>query len=277
MNIRNIIGKLFLYIVLISFSLMFLFPLYWMLSTSLKGITEASQIPPTWYPHTIRWMNYYDVMQAIPILKYTLNSLFLCAACVIGTTFSSALVAYGFSRFQWPGREKLFLITLATMMVPFPVLMVPLYAEFNAFGWIGTNLPLWVPAFFGSAYNIFLLRQFFMSIPKELSEAAIIDGCGDWRIFWQLILPLSRPALLVVALFCFMGVWNDFLGPLIYLMDPNQFTLALGLQQFQNKHGGTDITIVMAASSLMVIPVIIMFFFAQKSFIEGISLTGMKL
>lgn len=277
LNVKEFLCKAAFYGVLLLFSFLFLFPLYWLLVTSVKSITEASMIPATWYPHKIQWENYINVTKTVPIMKYAANSLFLCFACVIGTTLSCSLAAYGFARIQWPGRDKFFIATLATMMIPFPVMMVPLYAEFKAFGWIGTNLPLWVPCFFAGAYNIFLLRQFFMSIPKELSEAAIIDGCTDWRIYWQLIIPLARPALMVVALFTFMGVWNDFLGPLIYLMDPEQFTLALGLQQFQNKHGGTDITLVMAASAMMVIPIIVLFFFTQKTFIEGISLSGMKL
>ncbi|MDD4278772.1 carbohydrate ABC transporter permease [Candidatus Sumerlaeota bacterium] len=276
-KVSDFIAKIPLYILLLAFSAIFLFPLYWMICTSLKDIVEANMAPPTWFPHELHWKNYWDVTQTIPFWRYTANTLFLCFASVIGTTISCAMAAYGFSRFAWPGREKFFLLTLATMMIPFPVMMVPLYAEFKAFGWIGTNLPLWVPAFFGSAYNIFLLRQFFLSIPKELSEAAIIDGCSEWGIFWKIIIPLAHPALMVVGLFCFMAVWNDFLGPLIYLMDPEQFTLALGLQQFQNKHGGTDVTLLMSAATLMILPIIILFFFTQKSFIEGISLTGMKL
>ncbi len=277
LTIKNILGKTVLYLILIMFSILFLFPFYWMICTSLKGLVEANLAPPTWFPHKIHWDNYLTVTKVIPFMRYTLNTLFLCIATILGTTLSSALAAYGFSRFRWPGRDKLFIITLGTMMIPFPVMMVPLYAEFKSFGMIGTNLPLWVPAFFGSAYNIFLMRQFFMSIPKELSEAAIIDGCNEWRIFWTIVMPLSRAVLMVVALFCFMAVWNDFLGPLIYLMDPDQFTLALGLQQFQNKHGGTDITLLMAAATLMLLPVIVLFFFTQRSFIEGINLTGMKL
>jgi len=273
----RIAGRMALYAVLLFFSALFILPLLWMISTSLKEVTEAMRYPPTWFPERVRWQNYREVTRAIPFWAYAANTLTLCALNVAGTVLSSACVAYGFSRIKWPGRDRYFALTLATMMIPFPVLMVPLYALFKSLGWIGTFMPLWVPSFFGAAYNIFLLRQFFMTIPRDLSEAAIVDGCGEFRIFWQMVLPLARPALMVVGLFCFMGVWNDFLGPLIYLTDARQFTLALGLQQFQNRHGGTDISLVMAAATLMVTPIIVLFFFTQKTFIEGISLTGLKL
>jgi multiple sugar transport system permease protein len=162
------------------------------------------------------------------------------------------------------------------MMIPGAVLMVPLYSMFRSLGWIGTMLPLWVPAFFASAYNIFLLRQFFLGIPRSLTEAAQIDGCSEWQIFWRIVLPLSRPAIVIVALFSFMYVWNDFMGPLIYLTDERQFTLALGLQAFQSRLGGTEINLLMAAAALVMLPVLIVFFFAQRYIIEGISMSGSK-
>jgi len=190
--------------------------------------------------------------------------------------FSSALAAYGFARIPWRGRNKVFVIALATMMIPFPVVMVPIYCLFRWVGWIGTLRPLWVGSFVAGAFNVFLLRQFFMTIPKDLSDAARIDGCSEWRIFWQIILPLCRPALMVVGLFQFMGTWNDFLGPLIYLTNQKDFTLALGLQFYQSQQGGTEWHYLMAASTLVVLPIIILFFFTQKTFIEGISMTGIK-
>ncbi len=162
------------------------------------------------------------------------------------------------------------------MMIPFPVVMVPIYCMFRWLGWIGTLRPLWVGSFFAGAFNVFLLRQFFMTIPKDLSDAARVDGCSEFRIFWQIMLPLCRPALMVVGLFQFMGTWNDFLGPLIYLTDQRDFTLALGLQFFQSQHGGTEWHYLMAAGTLVALPIIILFFFMQKSFIEGISMTGLK-
>ena len=207
---------------------------------------------------------------------YLKNTLILCILTVIGTVLSSALAAYGFARIPWRGRNKFFVLALATMMIPFPVVMVPVYSMFRAAGWIGSLKPLWVGSFCAGAFNVFLLRQFFMTIPKDLSDAARIDGCSEFRIFWQIILPLCRPALMVVGLFQFMGTWNDFLGPLIYLTNQKDFTLALGLQFYQSQQGGTEWHYLMAASTLVVLPIIVLFFFTQKTFIEGISMTGLK-
>ena len=224
-----------------------------------------------------RWENFglaIRAMQHFP--RYLANTLLLCLLTVVGTVLSSALAAYGFARIEWRGRNTLFVLALATMMVPFPVVMVPVYCLFRWLGWIGTLKPLWVGSFFAGAFNVFLLRQFFMTLPRDLSEAARIDGCSEWRIFWQIVLPLSRPALMVVGLFQFMGTWNDFLGPLIYLTNQKDYTLALGLQFFQSQHGGTEWHYLMAASTLVALPIIVLFFFTQKSFIEGISMTGIK-
>jgi multiple sugar transport system permease protein len=224
-----------------------------------------------------RWENFALAIRAMKYFpRYLGNTLLLCFLTVLGTVLSSALAAYGFARIQWRGRDTLFLLALATMMVPFPVVMVPIYNLFRALGWIGTFKPLWVGSFCAGAFNVFLLRQFFLTIPRDLSEAARIDGCSEWRIFWQIVLPLSRPALTVVGLFQFMGTWNDFLGPLIYLTKQEDFTLALGLQFFQSQHGGTEWHYLMAASTLIALPIVILFFFTQKTFIEGISMTGIK-
>jgi len=221
------------------------------------------------------WTHKGDRTKTITFLTYLSNTLLVALLSVIGTLTSSSLVAYGLSRIQWKGRATLFSITLATMMVPFPVLMVPLYGVFRSLGWIGTLLPLWVPTFFGGAFNIFLLRQFFLTIPNELSDAARIDGCSEFEIFWRIILPLSRPALSVVALFTFLNAWNEFLAPLLFLTEPETFTMALGLQQYQSQFAGSEWHLLMAASALRVMPIIALFFFAQKSFIQGISTTGM--
>ncbi|HSI73793.1 MAG TPA: carbohydrate ABC transporter permease, partial [Fimbriimonas sp.] len=212
----------------------------------------------------------------IPFLVYGVNTIVLCILVVSGVVVSNSLVAYSFARLRWKGRDFMFAVTLATMMVPFPVLMVPTFALFRELDWIGTFRPLWVPAWFAGAFNIFLLRQFFRGIPFELSEAAKIDGASEWAIFRQVILPLSKPALAVVALFAFMGTWNDFLGPLIYLLDQKTFTLALGLQFFQSQHGGTPWNLLMAASTIVILPIIILFFFTQRLFIQGIAITGLK-
>jgi multiple sugar transport system permease protein len=224
----------------------------------------------------LRWENYPRAVAAMRHFpRYLANTLILCALNVIGTVLSSSIVAYGFSRLEWRGRDALFGLLLATMMIPFPVTMVPLFGLFRSLGWIGTLKPLWVGSFCANAFNVFLLRQFFRTLPKELSEAARIDGCGEFRIFWQIVLPLCRPALIVVALFTFMGTWNDFLGPLIYLTDERDYTLALGLRSMQT-FGGVEWNYLMAASTLMILPVVALFFLAQRSFIEGIALTGTK-
>lgn len=224
-----------------------------------------------------RWENFLLSISAMKHFGlYLRNTLVLCLLTVIGTVSSSALAAYGFSRIDWRGRDKVFLLALATMMIPFPVVMVPLYGLFKGLGWIGTLRPLWVGSFFAGAFNVFLLRQFFRTIPKDLTEAARIDGCSEFRIFFQIILPLCRPALMVVGLFQFMATWNDFLAPLIFLTDQNDYTLALGLQFYQSQHGGTEWNYLMAASTLVALPIIVLFFFTQRSFIEGISMSGLK-
>jgi multiple sugar transport system permease protein len=263
--------------ILVVASVAFLAPFAWMVSTSLKPLNETMTLPPRWIPSVIQWHNYPDAIHAMRYFwRYAGNSLFLCLMTVIGTVTSSALAAYGFSRIEWKGRDTVFLILLATMMIPFPVIMVPIYSLFKNLGWIGTFKPLWVPSFFAGAFNVFLLRQFFLTLPKDISEAARIDGCSEFQIFLRVILPLSKSALLVVAIFQFMATWNDFLGPLIFLTEQKDFTLALGLQSFQSQAGGTAWHQLMAASTLVVLPVVVLFFLAQRTFIEGIAATGGK-
>ena len=275
-NWLEVLRKVGLYGTLMVFSIIFFFPFFWMVSTALKELPQIMKAPPEWIPNPVQWGNIVECTEAIPFWLYAGNTLLICGLNVVGTVFSCSLAAYGFARLKWRGRDQLFVVTLATMMIPFPILMVPLYKIFRTLGWIGTMNPLWVPAFFGSAYNIFLLRQFFLTIPQDLSDAAEIDGCSHFRIYSQIILPLARPALLVVGLFTFMYHWNDFLAPLIFLTNSEQFTLALGLQAFQSKLGGTNMNLLMAASTLMILPIIVLFFFTQKTFIEGISMTGLK-
>ena len=269
--------KIAVFTALLASAAAFLAPMLWMLSTSLKPLNETMTLPPVWIPSEIQWRNYPDAIAAMGhFWRYAGNSLFLAIVTMIGTVTSSALAAYGFSRVEWKGRDKVFVILLATMMIPFPVVMVPLYGLFKSLGWIGTFKPLWVPAFLAGAFSVFLLRQFFLTLPKDMAEAARIDGCNEFQIFWHIILPLSKPALLVVAIFQFMATWNDFLGPLIYLTEQKDFTLALGLQSFQSQQGGTAWHQLMAASTLVVLPVIVLFFFTQRTFIEGIAATGSK-
>lgn len=241
-------------------------------------------VAPTAIETTIRprWENYPAALNRlggtdrVSFWRFLGNTLVVCVLGVVGTVFSNAIVAYGFARLRWKGRDAFFALTLATMMVPFPVLMVPLYGVFRSLGLIGSLVPLWLPAFFGSAFNIFLMRQFFRSIPEELSEAARIDGCSEWRIFWRIILPLSKPVLITAGVFHFLYAWNDFLGPLLYLTRTEDYTLAIALQSFQSQAGGVQWHYLMAASTVIILPVIVLFFFAQKTFVQGIATTGSK-
>ena len=289
-------------LILAVVGLSFLMPLVWMISTSLKPQEEVTTAGFKLLPHdaartpSYAYENYYAgrpkivdrsgiertgyegvlTSENVHFVLYLRNTLIVVLLSVIGMVLSSAICAYGFAKVDWPGRGAFFAVMLATMMIPFPAIMVPTYFLFKYLGWIGTLRPLWVPACFGAAFNIFLLRQFFLQIPQELSEAARLDGLGHWGIFWRIILPLSRPALAVVALFHAMYVWNDFLGPLIYLNHQDLFTLALGLQFYQAQHGGTPWNLLMAACTLVTAPLLVLFVLSQRTFIEGITTTGMK-
>ncbi|NPV79437.1 MAG: carbohydrate ABC transporter permease [Firmicutes bacterium] len=272
---RRRLSKVLAHIVLIGIGIFFFAPFLWMISTSLKPDYQIFRFPPEWIPKPPVWSNYPKALTMIPFLLYLKNTLTICLFVLIGNLISSSLVAYGFSRINWWGRDALFMIMLSTLMLPYQTTMIPLYITFRKIGWIGTFYPLIVPAFFGSAFSIFLLRQFFLTIPWELSDAARIDGCNEWSIFRKILLPLAKPALATVGLFTFLGSWNDFMGPLIYLTDESMYTLAVGLQQFQGRYD-TPWSLVMAVASVMVIPTVILFFFAQRTFIQGITLTGMK-
>ncbi len=289
MPVKTTLGRGVAYALLLALSVVFVFPLVWMVSTSLKPIEQTMAMPPTWVPRGAdgslqpRWENYRAALATmggkdgrVTFWTFLGNTLLVCGLGVVGAVLSNAVIAYGLAKIRWRGREALFAVTLATMMVPFPVLMVPLYEVFKSLGWIGTLKPLWVPSFFGGAFNIFLMRQFFRTIPEELSEAARIDGCSEWQIFWRIILPLSKPVLAVVALFHFLWAWNDFLGPLLFLTRTETFTLALALQNYQSQAGGVQWNHLMAASTVMVVPVIVLFFLTQKTFIKGIATTGLK-
>lgn len=276
-------GAWLIHALLLTLSALFLMPLLWMISTSLKDINQAVADPPVWIPDPVVWQNYPEAVAFeseklgyIPFLVYARNTLLICVLTVAGSLVANSLVAYSFAKLRWKGRDVFFAATLGTMMIPFPVVMVPTFGLFRALDWIGTFRPLWVPAWFGTAFSIFLLRQFFRTIPEELSEAARLDGGSEWHIYSRVVMPLSKPALAVVALFTFMASWNDFLGPLIYLQDQQTFTLSLGLQFYQSQHGGTHWNLLMAASTLVVAPVILLFFFTQKQFIQGIASTGLK-
>lgn len=260
---------------LIGIGLLFASPFYWLVSTALKTDDQLFRIPPVWIPRPAVWANFPKALSYIPFARYTLNTLTICLLNVGGTVLSCSLVAYSLAKVRWRGRNWIFYSLIATMILPGQVTMIPTFTIFRWLHWIGTPLPLVVPSFFGSAFNIFLLRQFFLTIPAELSDAARIDGCSDWSIFWRIILPLSRPGLATVGLFTFISHWNDFLGPLLYLNDERTYTLSMGLQRFVSQHGA-EWSLLMAAATVMTLPIIVIFFFAQRTFIQGISTTGIK-
>lgn len=354
MKKRSLLGLFLIYGLLIGGSVIFMAPLAWLISTSLKPLEQTMTVPVIWLPRayyaiidgrkmevtrdaevspgrwrvtefspqTVRthelasaivpaseieakirpvWSNYPKALETMGGKNYDVgedevpeqnfahnedadvsfgtflgNTLVVCLLSVVGTVLSNALVAYSFARLKWPGRDWFFAATLATMMIPGPVLMVPLYGIFRSLGWIGTLQPLWVPSFFAGAFNIFLMRQFFLTIPEELTDAARIDGCSEWMIFWRIVLPLSKPVLAVVALFTFLGGWNDFMGPLLYLTRKHTFTLALALQSYSSRHNGVQWNYLMAASAVVILPIIVLFFLTQKTFIRGIVTTGIK-
>lgn len=263
--------------VLVLLGVLFLIPFFWMLSTSLKPLPQILTWPPEWIPQPFTWANYPDALQYFPFLRYLGNTLYYGFATVIGVLISSSLVAYGFARLKWAGRGILFMVMISTLMLPFQVLMIPLFILFKHLGWTGTYKPLIIPTFFGSSvFSTFLLRQFFMTIPETLSEAARIDGAGEWTIYSRIVLPLAKPALATVALFQFLYAWNDFLGPLIYLDNQRLYPLSLGLDAFMTSYGLTQWGYLMAAATVATLPMVFLFFLAQRTFIEGITVTGIK-
>jgi len=255
----------------------FLLPLVWMISTSLKPKDQIFTYPLVWLPDPPQWLNYGKALNnpSFKFLLFLQNSLYYAISSTIGVVISCALVAYAFARLRWWGRDFWFIITLSTMMIPYPVTLIPLFLIFKEMGWVGTFKPLIIPNFLGAPFFIFLLRQFFLTIPMDLSDAARIDGANDWNIFWRVILPLTRPALITVALFTFLNTWNGFLGPLIFLNDGEKYTLAVGLAAFRGQYR-TQWDLMMAASTVVTAPIVVLFFFAQRRFIQGITLTGMK-
>ena len=263
------------YALAILVAVLFLLPLFWMISSSLKPNYQVLEFPPRWLPNPVQWSNYPEALTYVPFGRYALNTLFIAVMVIIGHVLSCTVVAYAFARLRAPGKNILFLVLLATMMLPYPVTMIPVYIGFNTLGWINTFLPLIVPAFFGSPFYIFLLRQFFLTLPPELEDAARVDGANTLQIIWHVILPISVPALVTVAIFSFQAAWNDFLPPLIYLHDQSKYTISLGLNFFRSSY---DVrwAYLMAASLVTMLPVIIVFFLAQRQFIKGITVTGLK-
>lgn len=263
--------------ILVITAMMFLIPFLWLVITSLKPIEQVFTDPPIWIPDPIQWKNYVDAltMPAFPFLRLLKNTLFYVVTTTIGTVASSTIVAYAFARLRFKGRDVLFMITLATMMLPGIVTLIPTYVLFRKLEWVGSYAPLIIPAFFGSAFNIFLLRQFMTSIPFDLTDAAYVDGANDFVILWQIVVPLIKPALLVIAVFNIMWVWNDFFGPLIYLDENTEYPLMMGLYAFRTRNT-IQWNLLMACTLATCFPLIALFFVAQRYFIEGITLTGLK-
>lgn len=282
-KINSAILSVLKYIVLIVLAISFFFPLYWMIVSALKDDPQVYTIPPILFPNPMRWENFPNAWTAeLNFNQMTINTVFrYCLPVTFFTVLTSTIVAYGFSRIKWKGRNFLFYICMGTMMMPWQVTMVPLFIIYKELKWTNSYLPLVVPSLFGAAYFIFLLRQFMMTIPEELSDAARIDGANEVGILFRIILPLMTPALTVVALFRWLGAWNDFLGPLIYLNRADLYPLALGVNQLRVAVSSTGVRAnsypyLMAVSTIIAMPILILFFFAQRTFIEGISLTGIK-
>lgn len=282
-------------IILILMCAIFVLPFYWMLTQSLKSNAELVKYPPTWFVEDPQWSNYKEATEKIPFWRFARNTVFITAMCVIGSLLSNPIIAYGFSRLKWPGRDKVFMVVLATVFMPFPAILVAYVdtwtfiadftkRDFDLFGFtfntnigMGTFGPLIIPSFLGSAFFVFLLRQFMMQIPYDLSDAARIDGANEWQIFWSVIMPLTKPALGVIAILSGLAAWNDFLGPLIFLLKEKMYTLAIGLTFFQSQ-ADRDIkfNLMMAASVLVVLPVVALFLFFQRYFISGMTVGSIK-
>jgi len=262
----------------------FLIPFAFMISTSLKTKEELLHYPPNWFPAPLVWDNYIEPFRVVPFGFYYRNSTIITAVSLFGSLASSSIVAFSFARLRWRARDALFLVILATMMIPGQVTLIPTYIIFARLGWVNTWLPLTVPSYFGGAWNIFLLRQFMRTIPYELEEAAVVDGASVLQRFWRIILPLTGPALATLAIFGFIGSWNDFMGPLLYLRDIELMTVQVGLARFRNvdlmRVGGmryeSGVNYLMAMSTVAILPIVAVFIVAQKYFVEGIQLTGLK-
>lgn len=273
---KNFIFKILIYIILVMGAIVCLIPFFWLVRSSFMKIEQIFLLPPEWIPRPFTLENYVEAFTLLPFGRYFLNTIIIVVSVMAGTLITSSLCAYGFSRIEWKGRDLIFSCILSSMMLPYAATLIPTFIGWSKIGAINTYLPLTVPAWLGGgAFNIFLLKQFFQGIPHELDESAVMDGAGHFTIYSKIILPLVKPALVVVALFTFMNTWNDFLAPLIYINDDTKFTLALGLQLFTSQYTA-QWHLLMAASTVILLPVVIVFLIGQKYFIEGISMTGLK-
>ncbi len=286
-RVRRIVGRILIYAALVVMSAIYFLPLWWMLITSVKTLKETFSYPPTWFPRTFTLEGYVNAWTYMPWPKHFMNTMTIVVGVLFGIVLSASLCAYGFSRLRVPGRDIVFIIVLASMMLPAQVTIIPTYIFFKELGWLNSFKPLIIPAWFGGgAFNIFLMRQFFTSMPAELVEAARIDGSAHLGIWWRIMMPLSKPALTAITVFTIQGTWNDFFGPLLYLNSKDKMTLALALQVFNTIAGSAAqnaayqqiglYTALMAASTVVTIPMIILFISAQRYFVEGIQMTGLK-
>lgn len=283
--LSRVSGRVLLYVVVAIGAAASMLPFFWTVVSSGKTISELYRYPPTLWPESPQFIaNYVEIWQTVPFGRWLVNTAWVTFWALVGGTFSSAIVAYGFSRFRWPGREAFFFVTLATMMLPVEVTLIPTYLLFNKIDWLDTYLPLIVPAWFGGgAFNIFLMRQFMMGIPFDLDEAAKIDGASSWRVLWQIIMPLCKPALATLATLGFIANWNNFLGPLIFLKTESKYTVAVGLRYLQSAVAGGSAVVsrpqdhlLMGAALMVALPCLILFFVGQKYFVQGIVTTGIK-
>ncbi len=273
---QDLLLKTVVYLLLFIGAFGVMLPFFWMISTSLKKPGTEFTFPIEWIPVPPRFGNYWTAWTILPFNQWLVNTIRITGLSILGHIVSCAIVGFGFARIRFPGRDAIFLLVLATMMLPYPSIIIPLFILFKELGWINTILPLVVPTFFAtSAFYIFLLRQFFMTLPLELDDAARVDGCSTFGIFYRICVPLIKPALGIILVFSFMNHWNDFLGPLIFLSDLDKYTLALGLRFFQGQHR-VEWTLLMASSLIILSPCIVLFFIAQKNYIQGIVITGVK-
>ena len=275
----NIVRKLLIYLFLSGTALFFLLPFIWMMSTSLKTPAQVWTYPPEWIPRPPSLRSYFEIWTMAPILLFIKNSFIVTGLTVVGMVLSCSMVAFGFARLRFRGRDILFVILLGSMILPPQIYMIPQYLFFTFLGWVDTFKPLYVPYWFAAylgPFYIFLLRQFLLTIPSELDDAARIDGCSWFGIYTRIMLPLIKPALIVTVIFCFTWTWNDFLTPLIYLGAREKYTLTLGLRYFQSQYGMRYIRELMATSSISVVPTLVLFFLCQKYFVKGISISGVK-
>jgi ABC-type sugar transport system, permease component len=268
-------SKIFAHTGFIIISVIFIFPFIWMLSTSLKSFTEASSLTIKLIPEKIEWNNYIAIFQKAPFGRYMLNTLFLAAVCVFGQVLSCSLVAYSITHIQWFGKKLLFPIILATIMLPYQVTLIPVYLIYNKMKLVGTYLPLIIPAFVAAPLFVFLIRQFYLTLPDSIIQAARMDGASHFRVYSTIVVPLSKSVFTAVAVFTFLNNWSDFMGPMVYLNKPDLYTVSIGLKSYIGEHH-TEWNLVMAASTIATLPIIVIYFFAQKQFIEGITMTGIK-